>query len=244
MKISSKWLAAVLIFLLVVFAIIGFANSSSWVDSKIDIVKPEEVPEELFKPVSETLKSQIAKYENIKIWKVPLDELEEMIRKEDRVKDVRVMRSWPREIQVKVWPHQPIFVVIDNKGVAHPVTKDARVLNAIAIREVHSMPIVRGAQFLAQKELRQSAVKLVNAFEQAEALNNQEISEITHSQKDGFRVYLTKSGSEIRLGDSDFDLKLKRVGKVISYLDGQQIKGRVIDARYSKKVLVRVRNAP
>lgn len=244
MKISSKWWTALLVVLLFVFAGIGFTSSSSWVDTKIDLLKPDEVPEELYKPVVESLKPRLEKYEKLKIWQLSLKELEEDLRQEDRVKDVRLMRSWPREIQVKVWPYQPIFVVLDGKGHAYPVTKDARVLNAIPLREVQSMPIVRGAQFLAQKELRQMAAKLVGSFEQTEDLNNREISEITQNQKDGFRLYLVKSGAEIRLGDSDFDLKLKRVGKVLSYLDDQQIKGRVIDARYSKKVLVRVRNAP
>lgn len=244
MKISSKWLVVILILGLVALGSIGFSNSSSWMDTKIEMVKPDDVPNELYKPVFEALNPQLGKYEKEKIWKVSLQEVEELIRTESRVRDVRVMRLWPREIQIKVWPYQPVMVVLDDKGQVFPVTKDARLLAAIPTREVSAMPIVRGAQFLAQKELRQTAVNLVNAFEKEEELRDQEISEITFNPKEGFRVYLIKSGSEVRLGDSDFDLKLKRVGKVISYLDGQQIKGRVIDARYSKKVLVRVRNAP
>lgn len=244
MKIYAKWIALALVFVLVVLGAIGFSNSSSWSDTKIDMVKPEDVPDDLYKPVVDTLTPQLAAFEKEKIWKVSLADIEATVRKELRVKDVRVMRSWPRDIQIKIWPHEPILVILDDKGMLHPVTKDARLLNPVRTRDATIMPIVRGAQFLAQKELRQTAIHLVETFENEENLSNQEISEITYTSKEGFRFYLTKSASEVRLGDSDFDLKLKRVGKVIAYLDGQQIKGRVIDARYSKKVLVRVRNAP
>ena len=244
MKISSKWPIALLALTLVVLATIGFSNTSSWMDTKITIVQPEEASADLFKPVADSLAPQLQKFENQKIWNISLPAIEAIVRQEARVKDARVMRILPREIQIKIWPHEPVMVVLDDKGMVHPVTKDARLLNPLPLREARSMPIVRGVQFLAQKELRQTAVNLVDKFEKEENLRDQEISEITFTQKEGFRLYLTKSASEVRLGDSDFDLKLKRVGKVISYLDGQQIKGRVIDARYSKKVLVRVRNAP
>ena len=46
------------------------------------------------------------------------------------------------------------------------------------------------------------------------------------------------------MGEGDFDLKVSRVEKVMSYLHNRNIKGRVIDARFSKKVVVRVRNTP
>ena len=188
MKISNRWIVAGLVLLLVALGAIGFSQSSSWMETKIELIKPEDVPEDMFRPIADTLTAQLAPFEQQKIWQVPLSRVEEVVHNEERVKDARVMRSWPREIQIKVWPYQPIMLVLDEKGQVYPVTKDARLLNPMPVRETRSMPIARGTQFLLQRELRQSAAHLVDAFEKEENLNSQEISEITFNQKEGFRA--------------------------------------------------------
>ena len=55
---------------------------------------------------------------------------------------------------------------------------------------------------------------------------------------------MNNSVAEVKVGDADFGPKFIRVEKVLAYLDSQNIKGRVIDARFSKKVVVRVRKGP
>jgi len=85
---------------------------------------------------------------------------------------------------------------------------------------------------------------LIDKTQGTSELQAKNISEIFYSKKEGFKIFLKGVATEVRMGDSDFGPKISRVEKVLSYLDSQNVKGRVIDARFSKKVVVRVRKAP
>ena len=55
-------------------------------------------------------------------------------------------------------------------------------------------------------------------------------------------VYLLPQGGIVRLGRGHFGEKIKRVERVLHYLEKQGIAYSVIDARFLKKVVVKPRN--
>ena len=74
-----------------------------------------------------------------------------------------------------------------------------------------------------------------------ELFNNKNISELRFREKEGLRVLLN-TGLEVELGKEDILNKSMRVEKVLQYLKSNSITCRAIDASFSKKVVVRLRN--
>lgn len=75
-------------------------------------------------------------------------------------------------------------------------------------------------------------------------LSSQKVSEILFDKKQGFSLILTPEAEIVRLGFDNFEKKIGMAKKVFSYMQSKGLKGRVIDVRFSKKVVVRLRNAP
>ncbi|RYZ76327.1 MAG: hypothetical protein EOP05_05370 [Proteobacteria bacterium] len=79
-------------------------------------------------------------------------------------------------------------------------------------------------------------------------INKRNVSEIFWSKDDGYSLMLMQPKIEVKLGSDQLATKVLRVGQVMNYMSANQInglaKGQVIDASFSKKVLVRLRKGP
>ena len=69
------------------------------------------------------------------------------------------------------------------------------------------------------------------------------VSEIQYSKKDGLVLVLGLDDNTVIMGDREFKKRIDHVRRVVQYLRSENLRGRVIDARFSKKVVVRLRNA-
>jgi cell division protein FtsQ len=70
------------------------------------------------------------------------------------------------------------------------------------------------------------------------------VSEIGYDRKEGSWIKLLNSETRVNLGEEQFEIKSARISQVIEYLEGRNLKARVIDANLSKKVLVRLQQNP
>jgi hypothetical protein len=68
------------------------------------------------------------------------------------------------------------------------------------------------------------------------------VSEIYFDRAKGLVLVLLPDGVEILLGNQDHARRVLRIRRVVEYLQSEDIKGKTIDARFSKKVVVRLRN--
>ena len=134
--------------------------------------------------------------------------------------------------------------VLEDKLLVYPVATDAALLPPIPITEAPDLPFLRGEDLKDETSLREKTIELFSAIPDVGPFNKGNVSEIVYGKKEGFKIYVNGTRAEIKVGDSDFGPKLSRAQKVLAYLDSRNIKGRVIDARFSKKVVVRVRNTP
>lgn len=198
----------------------------------------------LFQRIKSTLSSQMKVYEGRLVWQLPLEQLHEIVSKDKRVKRVAIYREFPSKVRLEIEPHTPVLAYLARDGRIYPVARDATLLPALLAFEAPDLPILRGEDLRDEPSLREIAIELLSAIPEDGAFKRSSISEILYNRKDGFKVFVTGASSEVKLGDTDFGPKVSRVQKVLSYLDSQNIKGRVIDARFSKKVVVRVRNTP
>lgn len=177
-------------------------------------------------------------------WEVSLRNIGEKIQQDHRFKSATIRREFPSRLVIQVQTRVPALAFLDESGNVLPVASDGTLLPESEKPPKMSYPLLRGREFANSQELRSTAVELVHSLDLHDGLTLDQISEIYFDRQKGFSLYLLGMNAEILMGHSDFGPKLERVQRVVSYLNSQNIKGRVIDARFTKKVVVRVRKSP
>lgn len=211
----------------------------------VQIVAETEDEPILFTRIHDSLKSQYKKYVGQYFWKVKLEELLQTAEGDKRVRQAHIVRHFPNEIVVRIEPHDTVAHYLDKKGLLHPIAADGSLLPALKGSEVPDRPIVRGKEVYDDENLRSKVVQLLKELPPQGSFSQKSVSELHYSKKEGFEWFLSGSGPVIRTGDeATLGNRIQRVEQVLNYLDQQQIKGRVIDARFSKKVVVKPRNQP
>ena len=198
----------------------------------------------LFQRIRASLTQQLKNYEGRYFWQVPLKSVLEVTRRDRRVKSAAIYREFPSRLRVEIEPHTPILAYLSSDGRIYPVATDATLLPPLPITETPDLPFLRGEDLKDEPLLREKILELFGALPELGLIRKSSISEIVYTKKDGIKLFISGTQAEIKLGDADFGPKISRAQKVLTYLDSRNIKGRVIDARFSKKVVVRVRNTP
>ncbi|HMN68409.1 MAG TPA: cell division protein FtsQ/DivIB [Bdellovibrionales bacterium] len=251
------WILRALRWPITIFALIFLIGATvlalnpHWVRVEtIEVTLSEKSKEDLlFQRIKTTLGQQLKPFEARYFWQVPLKKIFELTSRDKRVKSTAVFREFPSRLKIEIEPHTPVLAYLSHDGRVYPVATDATLLPAISVIDGADLPLLRGEELKDEIKLREAALELYHSIPNQGALQKKRVSEIVHTKKDGFKIYVSgepgeKRIGEVQLGDSDFGPKISRVQKVLSYLESRDIKGRVIDARFSKKVVVRVRNNP
>ncbi len=208
------------------------------------VLAPTSTQDLLYQRIKTSLAPQFQYFAGRFFWEVPLSKVYEIAAKDKRVRKVQIYREFPTKLRVEVEPQTPVLAYLSSDNRIYPIAADATLLPALTLQDVPDLPILRGEEFRDEQKVRETALELFEMIPAEGNLRKKAVSEILYSRKDGYRIFLNSVSSEIKMGDADFGPKLSRVEKVLAYLDSQNIKGRVIDARFSKKVVVRVRKGP
>lgn len=249
MQDSVKLLAK----LLIVFVCIlgsGLAISLYFKTDLLNIVEIEVNQSEgtsssgLFGKIKADMQPKLASLYGQNIVNINLEEVYEELQKDRRIKDVRISRSFPNTLKLVVEPHIPIANLLSEKGDrVYPMTREGSLFSPVALKDSADAPVLRGRNFLKNMNLRKEALELLKLFPEHGDFGLGDISEIQFESKKGYILILSHEASEVILGHSDFAKRIEYVGRVLQYLRAENLKGRVIDARFSKKVVVRLRNA-
>ena len=240
-----RWSIAILALLLVGAGTL-LAFNTHWIKiENIQITLNDGSKEDLlFQRIKSSLQPQTKNFENQYFWQVPLQTVFQLVTHDKRVKSVSIYREFPSILRIEIEPHTPVLGFLSADGRVYPVATDATLLPPLPIGESQDLPFLRGEDLKDEPTLREQALELINSIPSEGAFRKGNVSEIVHTKKDGFKIFVSGQATEVQMGDSDFGPKISRVNKVMSYLDSRNIKGRVIDARFAKKVVVRVRKAP
>lgn len=211
----------------------------------IQIVAEREDEPILFARIQDSLKNQYKPYIGQFFWEVKLEALLKAAESDKRVRQAHIVRHFPNEIVVRIEPHDTVAHYLDKKGLLHPIAADGSLLPALRGSEVPDRPIVRGKEVYEDEQLRSKVVQLLKELPIKGSFSQKSVSELHYSKKEGFEWFLSYSGLVIRTGDeATLGNRIQRVEQVLNYLDQQRVRGRVIDARFSKKVVVKPRNQP
>lgn len=208
------------------------------------VMEPHSDQPQLFARIQTSLQEEFKSYQGKWLWKASLPEVLKQVESDRRVRSARVSRVFPNRLKIEVEPQQPVMAFVDEVGRLFPIATDAGLLPALPLNEVRDLPLLRGRIFKTDTALREQAIELLHALPESGPLARDRVAEINYSEKNGFSLMLTQSGIEVRLGTTEIERKAERIARVLNYLQDQRLRGRVIDARFAKKVVVRLRNAP
>lgn len=201
------------------------SNASAY----IDFVRPQ---------LEQKLQRQIGK----SIWEIDIFQIEKELEKTSWVKNVVISRQFPNELFVKVESKQVFANVMKSPSKVQPVATDSTLLTDVEITKAPLAPILSGAAFSKSDSLRKKALQLLSELPVEGSFSYDQVSEVYPFKNDEFQLLLKNSKALVLINNEDVPIKAARISRVIDYMDPSEMKGRVIDSNFSKKVLVRARN--
>lgn len=240
-----KWLRRIFVLVSAAAAVFGVGLIAKSQFVKLQTVEvtldPSSTDAFLFEKIQSGLTASLMRFTGLPFWKVSMEDVMSEVRRDRRVRTAHIQREFPHRLKVVVVPQEPLVGYLDESGKIFPVARDATLMPAISLKDVPNFPLLSGKDFQSDEKLRERAIRLVESIPTEGHFQRSMVSEILHSNKDGFSLFLGTKIAEIKMGEGDFDLKASRVEKVLGYLHNRNLKGRIIDARFAKKVVVRVR---
>ncbi len=197
----------------------------------------------LFQRIREDLNTQLDRYRGQPLYDVSLQEMLDLIEKDRRVATASLRRTFPNRITVEISPRRPLALLLGLDGHFHPVASDASLLPSLAVPTSPDLPVLRGLSFFKSRGDRMKIVDILDVLPEEGEFSRKQISEIRMNRAKEVILFLSESGQRVLVGKGLDKSQVERVEQVLKYLRSRSIKGRVIDARFSKKVVVRVRNA-
>lgn len=228
-----------------VFAVLFNLNKNGFFNLQNSIVTIEEIPvgqQAFFAPLEAELIRKLKVFEGRSLWNLSLREVKRAVVANQWVEGVQIKKSWPHSLQIYIRPVQVTALLRLKNSLVSPVTSKGRVLDPVGIHQAPDAVVLAG-DLAKDPEVRLKIVQMIARLPKEGALSSSSISE-ARLEKDGFWVTLMRNGIDVKLGNEQVEVKSARVSKVLEYLDSRQMDARVIDADLSKKVLVRLQQAP
>lgn len=221
-----------------------------YVRQDVDFFLIKDVPVEIafpetHSPIAKHLKSEILTIvkpvKKANIWKVDLSDLQAEILKQTWVKAVALRRVFPSRLSIQVTTEEAVLLYMTKKGEILPVLAGGEVLKPISPTLVPDIPFMKGKRLMKDSTERLKLIKLFQQVPQKGALRLRNITDVRFEPTLGLTFKLIKERATVHLGESSIQTKGLQVLRVNEYLRSQKQKARVIDASFSKKVLVRLR---
>jgi cell division septal protein FtsQ len=235
--------AAALCFLLVFGGYLALTSNQLKVQMiEVNLIEDSD-PSFLFSKIKSDLEPRFAGFLGSFIWNVDLDQALDMVSRDRRIKEAQVARRWPNRLEVSIQPHRALGNILpDRSNLVYPLSYDGGILPPVENSQAADAPLLRGKVFLKNEAVRDLVLALLRALPDEGFVSSKSVSEVLYSDKDGLILLLNLDGSRVVLGREDFSKRLLYVEQVVRYLQNENIRGRVIDARFQKKVVVRPRN--
>lgn len=216
-------------------------HSSHFGVSKIQINSLTPENQSYFSYFKNEIEADLTSFHKQLLWQINIRDIMAKIKKKPWVQVARVRRVFPNKLEVDLGLQAVGLIFINDRGDKYPISSEGNILPRISEQLLPDVPLLRGRKFLDDANLREDALLLSSQLPLIGPLSRPMLSEIYFNPKNGFELLLNESRFRVILGQDNYELKLKRVAKVIEYLNAKNIQGRVIDARYEKKILVRLR---
>lgn len=188
------------------------------------------------------LKKKLSRFEGVNLWEVDLDRMEQVIQHEPWIKSVKIYRRYPHTLRVEVQSKTSVALLLSREGKMQILSADALLLPPISTTLAPKLPVIQDRRIFRDSALRDRVVKLLREMPETGRLSRESIGEVTINKSGEIWLEHLSLKTKIKLGEDSIALKSARVSQVLEYMEHNNLNGRVIDADFSKKVLVKLRN--
>ncbi len=226
------------------------ATAGWYFKNESDFFLVKEVPVEIEYdqtnfPMVQTIKPLILEKQKAlfgkNIWSLGLTQIRSDFLESDRVQDVEIRRHFPNKLSLLVKVNKVVFIYADKKNNLFPITENASVTSKISPTSAPHAPLFRNT-LIAEDPLRlRKVIELFAEVPKINSLQLENIASVDFQDVTGLSLRLIDNDETIYLGQDHIATKGLQVVRVLEYLKSQKQKARVIDASFSKKVLVRLR---
>lgn len=222
-----------------------FAFASKLLIQKVDLSLSSNSEEQaLYEEIREEWAPKLENLIGRSILQFSFESMIQEILQDQRIKNVYMRRQLPGTLLVQIEPHEPVMSWVDERGFIHPVSKSNHIMPRLKSSSEKDFALLRGKVFLESESIRKQALDLISKLPVDGHFRKSLVSEIRYSKASGFDLVLSEPSVLIKIGTEDVKTKSAQLEKVLSYLHHRGIKSRVIDSRFDKKVVVRLRNEP
>lgn len=201
-----------------------------------------------FELQKKSLKQEVDSYIGRPLWEIDIFKIEKSLKEQPWIENITLSKIYPDELIIKIEPRKILANIRKSPSQVQPVAEDNTLLSSTAITLSPVAPLLSHRSFLTDERLRESAILFLKDLPVEGNFSLQNVSEIVPVWKtknhtsDIFRVFLKSTKTEVLIDTENVFLKAQRVSRVIDYLEEHKMEDRIIDANFSKKVLVRPRN--
>ncbi len=194
--------------------------------------------------VLDRLKSRLNRFVGRSMLTLQMEEIRKVLHSElhSHSENAKVLRDWSgRRFVISLQPLKVQALLWKNAQEFYPLSGEARLLPPVSLSQLPDVPVLRGRVFLKEARLRKQVLRFLNLLpEENKHLSKAGISEITYSQREkSLWLVLSAHSGLIKTNSSYLKTKTaQRIESVLQYLKQQNIKWRVIDARFSQKIVV------
>jgi cell division protein FtsQ len=220
---------------------LGFVmiNSGMFIVDTIEVTSNSKSV--LFDENRALLAKKMEAFKGRQIWDIDVDGVASHVSNLKWVETMRVRRIFPSTLKVEVTSKEVIAAVVSDKGVVIPLSKNAETLPVLPLKHFPDVPLIRDRKILKDQKLREKALQVLTELPSSGFLSQSRVAEISSDRDEEFWISLIEDGTEIKIGSSNIPLRAARIEKVLEYLRNNKLHARVIDADFSKKVVVKLR---
>ncbi len=174
------------------------------------------------------------------IWNISLPELQKKILENDWVGKVELRRHFPNQISTIIHLKDIAILFVGRKNKIFAITGKGEKLGPVEPTLVPVVPVLYNVRIAEDPELLGRLLGMMEAVPDFGVLKTENIASIDLKPMTGLQLNLIDSKVTVYLGEKNISIKGLQVLRVTDYLKSQNQKARIIDASFTKKVLVRL----
>lgn len=241
-QINTRFLVRSAIFVVIFAGAIAGLHSDFFSIASVSVEEsPESEGPEVFQNLNAKAHDELKPFLKQNLWWVDVSEVGDRISKLPGVKSVVVERVPPKNLRVVVTPESIRLVYVNPKGQLLPITESTKILSPFHSKIYPDAPITREKRIINNSKLRAQAIDLVSNLPKVGLLSRHSVAEIEIDSKEDFWMSVIQPDVKIKMNPKDAALKVERIERVLDYTRKHNLHARVIDAEYSKKVVVKLR---
>tara|TARA_B100001248_G_scaffold262290_1_gene257335 strand:- start:14070 stop:14807 length:738 start_codon:yes stop_codon:yes gene_type:complete len=166
--------------------------------------------------------------------------IRDSLMQEEWVEAVHIRRVFPKSLKIEVVPKE-WWAYFEKDSQFYPLTKSGDLLGRVPVLQGPDLPLIR----LSEKDFhlyKHIIMQVLKRLPEEALFSFRYLQEIGRD-REGLYFVIQPDHMKVRVGTENLDLRMARVEKVLHYLKDHDLQGRVINADFTQKVVVKLRKA-